>query len=82
MSSHDSNPYRHMKVTLRRVLANEWLMFAEDEGSICASATMYADEATALSRASTLAGWFDAELVVERLDGAPDINAMLDRRHT
>lgn len=65
--SRQNRHYADTKVTLRRVESNEWLMFTECDGAIVASVTVWGDEATALARATTLAGWFDAELVVEKV---------------
>lgn len=60
--------YATMKVTLRRIGETQWLMFTECDGGIVASVNLIdVDEATALERATTLAGWFDAELVVEKV---------------
>lgn len=63
------NPhYDGMRVTLRRWGEAEWLMFAEcDEGIVASVNLSGVDEATALERATTLASWFDAELVVEKV---------------
>lgn len=60
--------YADMKVTLRRIGETEWLMFSGCDGAIVASVALEGvDEKTALERATTLAGWFDAELVVEKV---------------
>lgn len=63
-----TNPYQDTKVTLRRLGATDWMMFTEDEGSIVASVTLEGvSEEVAIARATTLASWFDAELVLEKV---------------
>lgn len=63
-----TNPYQDTKVTLRRIGSDSWLMFTEDEGSIVASVTLESvSEKDAIERATTLASWFDAELVLEKV---------------
>ena len=64
------NPYEGMRVHLRRLRhgSSQWHLYAVHEDEIVSSTTMVdVDEATALERATTLAGWFDAELVVEKI---------------
>lgn len=60
-------PYTGMKVVLRRDGASSWHMAAVLDDEVVSAVVLDADEPTALSRAETLAGWFDAELVVERV---------------
>lgn len=61
----ENNPYRDMKVVLRHLGADAWLLTAVEEGQVLSSTTIRAPAKEALSRAETLAGWFGADLAVE-----------------
>lgn len=62
------NPHHgDMRVVLRRDGERTWHLAALLDGDIAGATVLDCDEPTALDRAQTLAGWFDAELVVERI---------------
>lgn len=67
MLAENTNPYAGMKVVLRRDGPNAWMLMAILDDKIVSAASLIADEATAMSRAHTLAGWFDAELILQRV---------------
>jgi len=66
--SEKKNPhYEGMQVVLEKQGDGLWSLFSILDGQVSSQSSFPADEATAMSRATTLASWFDAELVVKNV---------------